>query len=74
MSAFNIDNSKGYRRSLTTLATVLAFLFFILVAVSYEQLRQYTISQHSERLNDFLALNKAMHQYIETEQKPVFTS
>jgi hypothetical protein len=31
-----------------------------------------TIDQYAERLSDFLALHKAMHQYIEEEQKPVF--
>ena len=72
MTLFNIDTTKNYHRSLMILGVLLMVLFIILAIFSYWQVRQYTIDQHKERLSDFLALHKAMHHYIEEEQKPVF--
>jgi hypothetical protein len=71
-SLFNIDNNKNHRHNLAKLGVVLTLLFIVLAIFSYWQVRQYTIDQHAERLSDFLALHKAMHRYIEEEQKPVF--
>lgn len=71
-SLFHIDKGKDYRHSLAKLGALLTLLFVILAIFSYWQVRQYTIDQHAERLSDFLALHKAMHRYIEEEQKPVF--
>jgi hypothetical protein len=72
MILLGIDSTKNYHRSLAILGALLMILFIILATLSYWQVRQYTIDQHAERLSDFLALHKAMHQYIEEEQKPVF--
>ena len=71
-SLFNIDNNNNHRHNLAKLGVVLTLLFIVLAIFSYWQVRQYTIDQHAERLSDFLALHKAMHRYIEEEQKPVF--
>lgn len=71
-SGLHLTTRQDLQHTRLTLAGFLLVLFAILVSFFFWQTRQYAIEQHAERLDDFLALHKAMHQYIENQQKPVF--
>lgn len=65
-----LNRPQSLRATLIRLGIFLCLLFLLLVTVFHWQTRQYAIDQHAERLDDFLAQHKAMHQYIENQQKP----
>jgi len=50
---------------------VFVIFFVVIVLVLKQQVEEYAIHENNAKLENILTNQKALHQYIETMQKPV---